>query len=306
MSMNLEGLTLIDGVELSDGTLMIIENEADLVAKNQTHSAVMYKKTDAAWEPGGIFARGTTAVCIDYTGERLYSVNESGIIASVKPGDGKRHYIRSVDDATYNGQAIRALRNIHGTVYAAGMGYYVYQQVDNESWKEIGNPDRLQSDLQIRGFEDMAKLGETLYFVGWGGAIWSYTNEEWTRHKSPTNIMLGCAATNEAENCVFAAGKMGTILQYKDGVWTKLEHNLTDMQIYDIETYNGITYFSGYFGILKYENGELSYEKLIDESLLTTMMLFSGPSGIWSVGSSTLALFDGERWKVVLETSKKC
>ena len=61
-------------------------------------------------------------------------------------------------------------------------------------------------------------------------------------------------------------------------------------------------YMSTISGIYKLENGELSLFQGLNETIRTAYSLFVGPSGLWSVGSSDIALFDGDDWHTIAQS----
>ena len=298
--MELQGNQLIYGAELGDKTLVLLA-----IPKGGRDNNLRFVSRSGAghWSEGLPLPSRITDVAVNFKESDMVVATASGLFIKYRPNQGGSFKVRQ-DDFRAGTREIRFIRNFGNELaVTGGMSYCSYLTRPGYPWQEITTPELYAlEEPAVRGFEDVTKLGNALYFVGWAGAIWSYANEQWTPHDSPTDLMLGCAAANAEEDCVFAAGKMGTILQCKNGHWQSLKHDLTDMQIFDAATYNGATYFSGSFGILKYKAGELSYEKLIGDNMQSASTLFTGPSGLWSIGSTNLMLYDGDEWRVVLNT----
>ena len=71
--------------------------------------------------------------------------------------------------------------------------------------------------------------------------------------------------------------------------------------IWSVRKYGDAVYFSTLSGILKWKDNKLSIFKQLNTDMHTSMILFTGPSGLWSVGTSDIALFDGENWQTIVQ-----
>lgn len=297
--LNSKGMTLISGAELPDGTVVLATNEPDLDPIAQPHTAVAFRDGEGEWHPGGLFTRPTASVCLNAPGNKVLLTDPNGAVAEFRPGDGTRFELRP-KDPRYRGRVLRFIRNIGGTLIAGGAGHTVHMAEPGQPWTEVTTPEMEQTP-NPRGFEDAAGFGQgEIYCVGWGGAIWSRIDGTWSEIQSPTNLLLSCAGVSSEK--VYAGGKMGIVLEGRGTDWRVLEHDVTDQQLFDIATFQGTTYFSGFFGVMRLRDGELALEWATNPEIRTAGTLFVGPSGLWSVGSSTLALFDGSEWRTILQT----
>ena len=294
--LNNKGMTWISGAELDNGLLVLASHEPDV---DRPHTAVVYRDLAGEWHPGGLFGRPTACVAIDPGREYVLMIDPNGVLARFRPGDGTRSRIRP-SDSRYNGRSIRFIRNIGGQLIAGGAGHTVHRADPNGVWSEVTTPEMEQTP-NPRGFEDAGGFSaDELYCAGWNGAIWSCVGGVWAPVQSPTNLLL--SAIESSGERMFAAGKSGTIVVGRGDDWQLLDHQITDHDILDIATFNGATWFAGFFGVLKLTQGRLEVAWLAGEEIPSAGTLFVGPSGLWSVGSNALALFDGDRWRVVLDS----
>ena len=294
------GLTMFTGVELPNGMVAVATTHPDYDPVEQPHTVVIYRAPESLdWEAGGFISRGTASAAPNASNDAVLFIDENGTVGQFQPGVGSRFEIRK-PDPRYLGRAIRFLKNIDGQLWAGGAGHTLHLAEPGGAWSEV-TTEAMEQTPNPRGFEAAAGFSrDEVYFVGWNGSIWSRIGGTWSQIESPTNLLLSCVGVGDDR--VFAGGKVGTILEGRGDDWRILEHDLTDHQLFDIVTFNGATYFSGFFGLLKLEDGVLEEEWIIGGEFETAGTMFVGPSGLWSVGSTTLALNDGSGWQTVLQT----
>lgn len=294
------GFTLVTGAELPTGQVALASNHPQYDATEQPHTAVVYRAPgEDVWQAGGFFARPTASAALNASSDAVLFIDPNGTVAHFRPEGGSKLSIRA-NDPRYAGRAIRFIRNIDGLLIAGGAGHTLHVSDRGAPWSDITEPE-MERTPQPRGFEDAGGFSrDEIYCVGWKGAIWSRIDGTWSEVESPTSLLL--TSVDVGTDRAFAAGKMGTILEGRGGDWRAVEHDVTDHEILDIATYDGATYFSGFFGLLKWRDGDLAIEWLAGDEIESAGTLFVGPSGLWSVGSTTLALYDGNEWQVVLQT----
>lgn len=296
-----DGLSLITGAELPNGMVALATTHPMYDPVEEPHTVVIYRVSgETEWQAGGFISRGTASVAPNAAMDAVLFIDQNATVGQFRPGAGARFDIRP-PNARNRGRAIRFIRHIDGQLWAGGAGHSLYMADGDGPWNEMTTP-AMEQTPNPRGFEAAAGFNrDEIYFVGWKGSLWSRIAGSWSQVDSPTNLMLTCVGVGTDR--VFAAGKMGAIIEGRGNDWRVLKHDVTNHQLFDIATFNGVTYFSGHFGILRLADGVLEEEWSIGDPFNSAGAMFLGPGGLWSVGSTTLALFDGDEWHLILETS---
>lgn len=295
MSAYTDSFTFLSGTELGDGTLLIVAQETAIFEANP-HCAVIKRTADMEWGPLGLVGWVNSGTSQNEDASAVLAVDPNGeFLSATSEG------IRWTDisrDADLN-QQFRFIKSVAGTVYAGGTNRHVHQRIGPIEWKDISDPEMWDSEEAI-GFESIAGFGQNeLYAVGWDGEIWTNVGG-WRKLDSPTNLILADATTHGEK--VYACGQLGTIIRGRGDSWELVEHDITTDTLWSACSFGNAVYFAGEFGILKLEGGEVSVFRLLNANMRSAYSLFTGPSGLWSVGPTDICLFDGENWHTIAQS----
>lgn len=297
--MDFSGFAFLNGVELPDKTAYFTTLLPGHGPDTEDHTAFLYRREGEAVAPGTVIKRTTMDVTASPDGARICSVDETGVFFDYLHDDGRKSYVRNVDD--HRGLSLLFLENLHGRLICGGADFHTYEMQPDGSWLDLSK-DEMREAGGLLGFTDAASLSaDELYFVGWRGALWSLIAGKWRRTESATQTTLH-TATTVSGRCL-AAGKLGVILEGRGMDWRAIEHDLTQDDIRSSATVGDVAYFGTEDAILKWEQGELEVFAVAGADLRTTRRIFAGPSGLWAVGTHDISLFDGSSWTTVAQAS---
>ncbi len=294
--MEIEEFTFVTGQELADGTLIVFAQETELI-EDGLHTMVLVKKADDDWSNEGVLGWPTISSSINEDSSAALAIDKDGEFFEMTADDGVWTGIDRIKPWRYD---FRFIQNVAGRVYAGGTKRFVHRRLGYKSWEEVSRSDMHESDTSI-AFEGMAGFSDTeLYAVGWNGEIWSFNGAAWRMLDSPTNLILTDATTTTDK--VFACGQMGTIIEGRKDSWRIVEHDVMSDDLWSAATFRNTPYFATDYGILKYENGDVSWAAEQSAQMRTTMFLSVGPSGLWSFGPHDICLFDGDTWTTIAQS----
>jgi hypothetical protein len=293
--MDKNNLIYLSGAEVSDRTVIICCQNAEWDTKEIPHS--LYR--GFTYE-GDILSLGhapmiSVGICASNTGDGFVSLDPEGEFLELQlNGD----HIRNSILKEYNevNSIFRFAKLIDGTIYAGGTNNYIFR-FENNKWNEIGT-DAMRDEPAPKSFENATGFSaQELYTFGWKGAIWTNSSGEWKKMSSPTKCILNDGDVHNEQ--VYIAGQLGTILRGRNNKWEIIDSKGLNADIWSVQSFGDSVYFATARGILRFKNEELTVFKQLGPDMRTTRNLFVGPSGLWSVGLSDIALFDGEEWHTI-------
>lgn len=293
----LSDLHFLTGLELPDRTLLIAAREVDMDMDNDPHTLVLMRSPEGEWSEPGHVGWSSIGVSANGQGSGIGLLGRYGkFLEFRKDGHIRADIIPNVNEENPP-TVFRFIKSISGQLYAGGTNRYLYQFKTNR-WCEVG-PESIKCNKQeIGSIESLTGFGPNeLYTIGWSGEIWSKRNGVWDKIESPTNITLNDADT--LKKTVYIGGLAGTIIEGRGDVWSVVENNVLQQDIWSVQSYGDAVYFSTMSGILRLKNGVLELMKQLGPDVSTTMSLFVGPSGLWSIGASDIVLYDGTQWHTI-------
>lgn len=192
---------------------------------------------------------------------------------------------------------IRDLRLIGDKLYVAGMSRQVYRRETSGRWthQDTGTVQPLGT-LGPVGFNAIAGRTEAdLYAVGFGGEIWRRLNGAWLELDSPTNVVLLAVRVAES-GTVFVCGQKGVILRGEVDAFESINQDLTDMNFWDMEFFNGVLYLAAEKGLFRLSDGQLAPVDTGFGPDWSYRHLHAAHGALWSFGDRHLAWSDGETW----------
>ena len=293
--MDIDNLTFLSGAEMSNKSNFIVCQDSNLDISKYQHSLFRMRSVDGEWTKKGNCPWISTGISASPNGNGIVSLGPDGEFLDLQ-FDGSHTRNNLLEHYNDINLTFRFIKLIDGTLYAGGTNNYIFSFTNNK-WIEIGI-DAMRDVSAPKSFENVTGFHtKELYTFGWEGTIWTNALGSWQKVPSPTKHILNDGDIHH--EFVYIAGQLGTILKGRNDKWEIIDNKGLDLDIWSVESFGDSIYFSTKKGILRLKNDELSVFKTIGPDMRTTMNLFVGPSGLWSVGASDIVLFDGEQWHTI-------
>ena len=243
--------------------------------------------------------KGVVAQCIiEEPGRKVLSLCTDGLI-HVATKDG---YSWEDVDVAQRGQTPRPrmfdIREVANCIYAVGMGGRVFKRYAPNSWIEMQQGVRMPTEelpespgfLSIDGFD-----GKSLYTAGLDGEIWFFNGQRWRQIDSPTSLRLQRVRCLP-QGIVYICGAGGVILQGIEDRWSVVHQDATIKTLWGMEFFNGKVYFADNASVYVLEDDELSMIDIGNGEKIDARNLHAADGVLWSVGASSMVMYDGQNW----------
>jgi len=191
--------------------------------------------------------------------------------------------------------SIRSVTEIGGKAYAVGLRGMVDRLDAATLWTRIDEGLSSEFDVQaIDGFD-----GSDIYAVGFGGELWQFNGNKWTKRELPTNINLTtvkCAG----DGLVYIGGHGGMLIRGKEETWKLMDQEETRDDIWDAEWFDGQLYLSTMSGVYRLEDNVLEPVEFGDDPPKSCYQLSVAKGVMWSIGEYDVLSFDGKGWTRVI------
>jgi hypothetical protein len=189
----------------------------------------------------------------------------------------------------------RAVSEIAGKAYAVGLRGMVYRLDDIKKWTRIddGLPDTFNIQA-IHGFD-----ASDIYAVGRDGDLWHFNGKGWEMRELPTNINLTAVKCAE-DGKVYIAGHNGIFIRGRGDVWTMINHEETNDDIWDIEWFEGQVFISTMHAVYRLNEEKLEPVDFGDDPPKSCYQLSAAKGVMWSNGEFDIMSFDGSNWTRVV------
>ncbi len=297
--MNLDKYNFVKGVELKDNTLIFAVENSEF--STTPHTLILFRTPEGIWSQPGHLPWPPSAVSSNTDGTGLFSISPIGKVLDIKKdGHSNIHIYKEKQTKT----EFRFSKSIDNVMYAGGTNRFLFKFSGLE-WSEISN-DEMKSTIGVKEpkcFENITGFNQQeLYAFGWRGVIWTNKNGEWHKVISPTNRILNDGDVNDST--VYIGGQLGTIIKGRGDTWKLIKNDKFTDDIWSVCSYGDAIYFSTNSGIYQLKDDNLTLFKALDKEFRSSMHLFTGPSGLWSIGASDISLFDGEKWKSIAQSNR--
>jgi hypothetical protein len=297
--MDKNNLIFLSGAELPDKTILTCCQAAELDTRDTPHTLFRGFTSEKEILSLGHGNWISTGISASPTGNGVVSLGPEGEFLDLQL-DGSHIRNNVLDNFNHINSTFRFIKLIDGILYAGGTNNYIFSFIDNE-WSEIGTK-AMRKEPVPRSFENATGFhAEELYTFGWKGAIWTNSSGKWKKIPSPTEYILYDGDVHQDH--VYIGGQLGTILKGRDDKWKVIQTGL-NVDIWSVKSFEDSVYFSTIHGILRLQNGKLTVFKDLGPDMRTARNLFVGPSGLWSVGASDIALYDGKQWHSIKQNLK--
>ena len=214
-------------------------------------------------------------------------------------GDYREEQIDASPTGTRARGPMRDIRVIGDAVFAAGMGRQVYRRTAAGAW--IRTDEGVVSplgEIAVSGFSSIGGSSpDDLWAVGMMGEIWHRDAQRWTKHDSPTNLMLHrvvVVSPNEA----YATGQKGLVLRFDGAGWNMAASDASLGNLWGAEWFEGALHVSSEQGIFRLHNGAL--DPVAVEGVKSFGHLDAVDGVLWSFGTGRLAFSaDGKAWQAL-------
>lgn len=291
-------LTFITGVLRS-------KEIAYLVARNKTLDPIDYPQSkifvwhNKEWIDGGNVPWNCVAVTVlKNPFPQMLLVGPVGEALVMGSGDVHQERIGDQDHMPSTKAMIRGVGFIGEHAYAIGMQRQVYKRINAGKWQLVG-PHQKNHESAAGGFESIDGFDEKdIYTVGWNGEIWHYNGRHWIQYDSPTNLILN-AVTCAENGMVYACGQCGVLLRGRKDKWEVIDHQKTDLDLWDMTWFNGKLYISSMECLYCLSEDGLKTVDLGGNRQFACYHLTSVDNRMWSIGSDNVMMFDGCKWRQI-------
>lgn len=296
---NINDFTFISGSELEDGSLLIAAQDNNYSIRTDPHTIFLLRSPDGTWKEYANTGQVSTGVSSNAKDNGISSLDPWGQYIELRL-DGHNRINVFEDFKTKNPPTqFRFAKSIHGKMYVGGTNNYLYQ-LDGEKWIELST-EEMKTVIGMKSIENISGFNQNeLYTFGWKGSIWTNSGGQWSLAQTPTEYILNDGDILGEQ--VFVGGQVGLIMMGRGDTFRLIENNILKSDIWSVKTYNDAVYFATISGILCLKDNKLSMFKQLDSDMRTSMILFTGPSGLWSIGASDINLFNGEHWKSIAKS----
>ncbi len=298
--MALNELDFLDGMETPDGTLIIGAQDRTVDMEEEPHTVVAVRTPDGTWDEPGAADWGSPGISPNAAGTGLVLVSEWGsVLEYTLGGHGTAEIIEDMDPEDPP-TSFAFAKVVAGRLYAGGTRHHLHEY-DGRRWHRITSP-ALRAAEGVQCFESITGFGpEELYAFGWDGVVWTNAIGNWQKVESPTNLILNDGDVFGGR--AILGGQMGTIIEGRGNDWRPVEHDEPIRDIWSVRTFLDKVYFATMMGIFSLdEDGTIELAAPLHPGMRSTMMLFTGPSGLWSVGRTDIAVFDGATWTTIAQS----
>ncbi|MED5370589.1 MAG: hypothetical protein VX899_06235 [Myxococcota bacterium] len=290
--MDLSDHEFLAGVELADRTAVIAAHAPGQPA-DRPQTTVLTCDPSGQWSRVAALDHGTTSMARSPDGTQALFCDMYGRITAWSPQGRRRLDVHRPQPE----MPLPTLRCVDGVLYALGLDHQVFARRSGR-WRALHGPELQQGD-GVRGFNHALRLRDgRLLCLGVQGALHAHGPQGWQALPRPTRLTLGCGIQEEERLVV--GGKCGSIFLGSPAALTRLEHQTTDEDILGIARFGDLTCVSTPLEIFTLDGEGLELEVFADgQSVATVGPLFTGPSGIWSVGRRDVLRNDGEGWEII-------
>ena len=209
-------------------------------------------------------------------------------------------------------RTVENLKNIHGTIYAVGIGRGVARRDGKNKWTLISKEiqGKMIADLSVfqAGFSaiDGFEAHKDLYAGGGHSDMWHYDGEHWRAIDLPILKMRIRAIVCAGDGKVYAVGRDAKIVVGKGDEWKVIEHDLTTHDFTDAVWYENKLYLCTEYRLYTLENDIL--KEIVDfgeRAPYTFGSLYVNDGLLMSAGDSSIAIYDGKEWNALYGSIKK-
>lgn len=294
--MDLENQTFIRGIELANKRFVLMTQDPNLDIETAPHTGFCYWEKDPGWCAIGLGGTLTLDATTNEDASAVLHIDPEGFLHEIGGGPTKKETLRD-RDGNPPSSPINGIRCVGDHVFAVGVERQAYARHNFGKWNMISPPE-IMDPAQPASFQAIDGLSpRELYAVGWDGEIWSFDGENWQQRESPTNVVLNDICGGD-DQCV-AVGLAGTVLLGRGDAWDVIRHDETNEPFWAVRYFDGAFYMTAVSGIYCLKDGQLSMFRETDKDMRTTYGLSVGPSGLWSIGTSDVVLFDGTDWRTI-------
>ncbi|WP_200957304.1 hypothetical protein [Lysobacter sp. Root690] len=190
---------------------------------------------------------------------------------------------------------LRGCATVDGYAYAFGMNRTVFRRGHERRWTAMHAPG-VEADNEVAGFEAIDGFGANdLYAAGWGGEVWHWRGDAWSRCETRVDIVLSGICCG-GDGLVYACGQSGTLLRGRGREWEALNtEGLTD-DFWDVRWYKGRVYVASTSSLYALYGDALVPVEFGADAPESCYKLTDAEDVLWSVGQRNLFSFDGAVW----------
>jgi hypothetical protein len=235
---------------------------------------------------------------VDYNGE-VFTIGFQG----------KRQW----DDNGIPQRGIKGLKNISGTLYAVGLGRSVFRRDGFDAWTPISRDLAEQTGAdaaQARergnqpvwtGFDciDGFNSDHDLYAAGGSGDVWWYDGARWYPVDIPLPTMQITGICCADDGLVYIVGRFGAVLRGRGDRWEVLQTKVK-ADFSDVACFQGKVYVASPARLFVVDQDRLDWVRYDARLVLANHgHLYVAHDMMMTAGTSSAALFDGQRWNVL-------
>jgi len=202
-------------------------------------------------------------------------------------------------------RTVENLKNIHGTIYAVGIGRGVARRDGKNKWTLISKEiqGKMIADLSVfqAGFSaiDGFEAHKDLYAGGGHSDMWHYDGEHWRAIDLPILKMRIRAIVCAGDGKVYAVGRDAKIVVGKGDEWKVIEQNLTTNDFTDAVWYNDRLYVCTERHLYELKDGKFTQTLFEGSQPFSFGKLYINEGLLMSAGSHSIAIYDAKEWNVL-------
>lgn len=228
----------------------------------------------------------------------VYALATDGTVG-LGHGDYREEQIDASAQGTRARGPMRDIRVIGDTVYATGMGRQVYRRTAAGPWVRVDEGVvAALGEMAVSGFSSIhGSSQDDLWAVGMMGEIWHRGAQGWSKHDSPTNLILHRVVVVSPGEA-YATGQKGLVLRFDGAGWDVAASDASLGNLWGAQWFGGELYVSSEQGIFCLRGAAL--DPVPVEGVKSFGHLEAADGVLWSFGTGKLAFTaDGKAWQQV-------
>lgn len=204
--------------------------------------------------------------------------------------------------------SVKAVTTIDGHVYAVGGWRSVCRRTKANTWENMVDraqmpmPKMSAEGLPIGGgFRAIAAFGpHDIYCAGGEGDVWRFDGVRWRQCPLPTNMLLHsiCCA---GDGFVYIGAESGCVIRGRNENWEVIHRAKLSLPYKDMVWYQNKVWCTSDYGIWVIEDGKVVDADLPAEIRSKAGNLAVGDGVMLLAGVYGAALYDGQKWEVLID-----
>lgn len=263
------------------------------------------------------WSEGVESIWLEYDHSEKQSISceINNYVREKNYDDGDFYKLSPIDMYT---KGLRAIKNIDGKIYVAGILRKVYKKTGIKTWVDISpeeqNPIMFKAYREVKekkgnfagtrgGFSTIDGFtGNDIYAGGERGDLWHYNGKQWQIVDIPGNFNIKTITCGE-DGSVYIAGNTGGIIKGRGDHWEVIDPK--GGHVFNSSTwFKGKLYLAGDMnGLHVLEGSEIKLYKFPEAGRQQYSFyggVTSAENSLVSYGDHQALVFDGDKWEEII------